>query len=70
MGNRRAQLVILLDRYDQRVVAMRRQFDEYAAALEALDPERYAALVEDRKQQDNPIAALEWAQKGSKGDVY
>jgi hypothetical protein len=65
----RAKLVIVVDRYDQRVATMRRQHDEYSAALEALSPELHARAEERRRDYDDPIRALKWAQGGHDDEV-
>lgn len=65
LHNKRAPLVVLLDRYDSALVRLRRQYDEYAAALEALDPQMFAQLEDDRREFDDPKRALEWAQRGA-----
>lgn len=61
--NRRASLSVLLDSYDQRVAKLRREFDEYGAALEAIDPERFARVEQNRRDMADPVKALALAKR-------
>lgn len=64
----RAQLVILLDHKDRQVAQMRRERDAYANALEALDADLFALCEQERRDYDDPIKALKWAQRRDGGD--
>ncbi len=65
----RAKLAVLLDRSDVKLHAWRRQHDEYSAALEALSPELHARAEERRRDYDDPLKALKWAQRGHDDEV-
>jgi len=68
--NSRAKLVILVDRKDRQVIQLRRERDAYAVALEAIDPELFELCEQERRAYDDPIRALEWAQRtGGDEDV-
>jgi hypothetical protein len=61
----RSKLVLLLDRKDAQLIALRRERDAYANALQDLDPEAYEAAEQDRRDMDNPRRAIEWELRGS-----
>lgn len=69
VANRRAPLVIMVDRFDARIIELRRQHDEYALALEAADHDLYARAMERKRDLDNPQKALEWSLKGGPEEV-
>lgn len=59
----RAQLALVLDRYDTQIVALRRQHDEYLAALEALDADLHRRALGHLRELDNPRMAIEWERR-------
>lgn len=61
--HKRANAVLLADRCDKQVNALRRELDMYLAALEAVDPERFASVEQSRREWDDPIKALAFAEK-------
>jgi hypothetical protein len=66
----RAKLVLLVDRKDKQIAQIRRERDAYADALEAIDPALFELCEQERRDYDNPIKALEWAQRtGGDDDV-
>jgi hypothetical protein len=60
----RSRLVLVLDRWDQRLAKLRREHDDAATQLEHTSPELFARAEERRREMDNPRKALEWSQKG------
>lgn len=64
LHGRRADAVVLLDRYDRRLTLLRRERDAYANALQDMDPEAYASAEEERREWDDPKKALSWSQRG------
>lgn len=63
LQNDRAKQSWVLDNMDRKLNRMRREWLEYAAAIEAMSPERFAEVEQWKRQHDDPIAALQHAQK-------
>lgn len=59
----RATVVLLLDRKDRQLAQLRRERDAYADALQDAAPDLYALCEQERRDYDDPIRALQWAQK-------
>ena len=67
----RQKLAIVLDRYDTKLAALRRQHDLCTAALEALDPELFARAEQHRRDLDDPLKVLAFEQgHGGDGDAF
>jgi hypothetical protein len=69
LQNVRARSVLILERQTSKLIQLRRQHDEYACALQDADPVLFAEVEQQRREWDDPIAALKWAEKGSTDDA-
>lgn len=69
LQNSRAKLVLLLDRKTTQLHRLRREHDEFANALQDMDPQAFDDVEAQRREWDDPIRALQWAQKADVDDV-
>jgi hypothetical protein len=69
LQNTRAKSVLILERQTAKLIELRRQHDAYACALQDMDPEMFANIEAQKREWDDPIRALQWAEKGSTDDV-
>lgn len=69
LQNTRAQSVLILERQTTKLIQLRRQHDAYACALQDADPAAFARVEQQRREWDDPIRALQWAERGSIDDV-
>jgi hypothetical protein len=63
LQNERSKLVTLCERKTAQVIALRRQHDAYACALQDADPVLYAEVEAQKREWDDPIKALQWASR-------
>lgn len=70
LQNTRAKSVLILERQTAKLIQLRRQHDEYANALQDMDPALFAIVEQRKREWDNPIAALQWAERGSIDDEF
>ena len=69
LQNSRAKLVLLLDRKTTQLHRLRREHDDLANALQDMDTQAFDDVEAQRREWDDPIRALQWAQKTDIDDV-
>jgi hypothetical protein len=69
LQNLRAKSVLIVERQTAKLHQLRREHDEYAMALQDMDPAAFDDVEAQRREWDDPIKALQWAQRGDVDDV-